>query len=144
MLVLVLSTVGMAFGVSQAAAGPHAHARAARAAKSMFPASGYFSVGQSKGRWWLVTPQGQPFYAAASDTVAPDGSGTDQVTGACPYCQAVASGYSSTSAWGTATIGRLRSWGFNTLGAFSDTATLGSQMPYELQLTMARDRKSVV
>ena len=137
MLVLVLSTVGMALGVSQAAAGPRTHVRTAKAAKSMFPGTGYFSVGQSKGRWWLVTPQGQPFYAAASDTVAPDGSGTDQVTGACPYCQTVASGYPSTSAWGTATIGRLRSWGFNTLGAFSDTATLGSQMPYELQLTMA-------
>ncbi len=136
-LVLLLSTMGVVLGARQAGAGPAAHVRAVKSPKTMFPATGYFSLGQSKGRWWLVTPQGQPFYAAASDTVSPAGSGTDQVTGVCPYCKTVASNYPSTSAWGAATLGRLRSWGFNTLGAFSDTADLGSQMPYELQLTMA-------
>jgi agarase len=136
-LVVVLSTVGMAVGAGQAAAAPRAQAKTVKAPKSMFPATGYFSLGQSKGRWWLVTPQGQPFYAAGIDTVAPDGSGTDQVTGICPYCQTVANDYPSTSAWGTATIARLRSWGFNTMGAFSDSSDLGSQMPYEVQLTMA-------
>ena len=132
-LVVVLLVMGLAVGVRPTAAG----ARTAKAPKTPFPATGYFSLGESKGRSWLVTPQGQPFYAAASDTVSPDGSGTDQVTGVCPYCQTVASNYQSTTAWGTATLGRLRSWGFNTLGAYSDTADLGSQMPYELQLTMA-------
>jgi hypothetical protein len=136
-LVLVLAMVGMAVGASQAGAAPRAQARTVKAPKSTFPATGYFSLGQSKGRWWLVTPQGQPFYAAGIDTVAPDGSGTDQVTGTCPYCQTVASNYPSTSAWGAATLGRLRSWGFNTMGAFSDTADLSSKMPYEVQLTMA-------
>ena len=134
-LVVVLLAMGVAVGLGPNAAG--ARTRLAKAPKTPFPATGYFSLGESKGRWWLVTPQGQPFYAAASDTVAPDGSGTDQVTGICPYCRTVANNYPSTSAWGTAAIGRLRSWGFNTLGAYSDTADLGSQMPYELQLTMA-------
>ena len=134
-LVVVLLAMGVAVGLGPNAAG--ARTRLAKAPKTPFPATGYFSLGESKGRSWLVTPQGQPFYAAASDTVAPDGSGTDQVTGICPYCRTVANNYPSTSAWGTAAIGRLRSWGFNTLGAYSDTADLGSQMPYELQLTMA-------
>ena len=99
-LVLLLSTMGVVLGARQAGAGPAAHVRAVKSPKTMFPATGYFSLGQSKGRWWLVTPQGQPFYAAASDTVSPAGSGTDQVTGVCPYCKTVASNYPSTSAWG--------------------------------------------
>ena len=126
-LVVVLLAMGVAVGLGPNAVG--ARTRLAKAPKTPFPATGYFSLGESKGRSWLVTPQGQPFYAAASDTVAPDGSGTDQVTGICPYCRTVANNYPSTSAWGTAAIGRLRSWGFNTLGAYSDTADLGSRCP---------------
>ncbi len=103
----------------------------------MFPATGYFSVAQKAGRWYLVTPQGDPFYASGIDSVATDGSGTDQVTGVCPYCQTVAKDFPSTSAWATSTLAQLRSWGFNSLGAFSDNADLGSKIPYEVQLTMA-------
>ena len=67
----------------------------------------------------------------------PDGSGTDQVTGVCPYCNTVANDFPSTAAWSTSTVAQLRSWGFNSLGPFSDHADLGAQMPYEVQLTMA-------
>ncbi len=114
-------------------------AKAAAVAKTPFPATGYFSVAQSDGRWWLVTPQGEPFYAAGIDTVSPVGD-TDQVTGLCLYCQAIASEYPDDpdhSEWATATLAQLRSWGFNSLGDFSDDSALGSQMPYEVQLTMA-------
>ena len=103
----------------------------------MFKPTGYFYVAKKAGRWFFVTPQGDPFYASGIDTVATDGSGTDQVTGQCPYCETVANDFPSTSAWGTATLAQLRSWGFNTLGAFSDDVDLGSQMPYEVQLNMA-------
>ncbi len=102
-----------------------------------YAATGYFYVTQKGSGFTLVTPQGEPFYASGIDTVATDGSGTDQVTGVCPYCQTVANDYPNTAAWGTSTISQLRSWGFNTLGAFSDYTDLGSQMPYEVQLTMA-------
>jgi hypothetical protein len=91
-------------------------AKPAKAAKTMFPATGYFSTANKAGQWFLVTPQGAPFYAAAVDTVATDGSGTDQVTDQCPYCETVANDFPSTSAWATATVSQLRSWGFNSLG----------------------------
>ena len=58
-------------------------------------------------------------------------------TGVCPYCVTVANDFPSTAAWGTSTLAQLRSWGFNSLGPFSDDADLGSQMPYEVQLSMA-------
>jgi Putative Ig domain/Bacterial Ig domain len=103
-----------------------------------YAATGYFSVTQKAGGGWtLVTPQGEPFYASGIDTVAPDGSGTDQTTGVCPYCETVANDYPNTAAWATATTSQLRSWGFNSLGPYSDDTDLGSQMPYEVQLSMA-------
>ncbi len=87
--------------------------------------------------WTLVTPQGEPFYVSGIDTVSPQGSGTDQVTGVCPYCQTVANDFPNDAAWATSTVAQLRSWGFNSIGGFSDNADVGSQMPYEVQLSMA-------
>lgn len=143
LIALVAMVVSLGLDVSGASARPRpastktAASADRRATKSMFPATGYFSVAKKGTRWYLVTPQGDPYYASGIDTVAPDGSGTDQVTQICPYCQTVANDYPSTSAWATSTVAQLRSWGFNTLGAYSDDADLRSQMPYEVQLTMA-------
>jgi hypothetical protein len=119
------------------AARRHALVTSTRHHRAMFNATGYFSVAQKNGRWYLVTPQGDPFYASGIDSVATDGSGTDQVTGQCPYCQTVAKDFPNTSSWATSTVAQLRSWGFNSLGPYSDDAHLGSQMPYEVQLSMA-------
>ncbi len=104
-----------------------------------YAATGYFYVTQKAGGsgWTLVTPQGEPFYASGIDTVAPDGSGTDQTTGICPYCVTVQNDFPSTAAWAASTVTQLRSWGFNSLGGYSDHADLRTQMPYEVQLSMA-------
>jgi hypothetical protein len=123
-------------GQSAVAASSNA-SKGAKSAKPMFTPTGYFNTAEKHGRWFLVTPQGDPFYASGIDSVATDGSGTDQVTGQCPYCETVAADFPSTAAWATATIAQLRSWGFNSLGSFSDNTDLGPQMPYEVQLSMA-------
>jgi len=102
----------------------------------VFPATGYFRVADQDGRWYFVTPQGAPFYASGIDTVTTHGD-TDQTTGQCPYCEAVAADYPNAAAWETTTLARLRSWGFNTLGPFSDYGTLGARMPFEVELSMA-------
>ena len=116
----------------------HAVSPANKASTSPNTATGYFSVAQKPGGGWtLVTPQGQPFYASGIDTVSPQGSGTDRATGICPYCEYVANNYPSTAAWASATVSQLRSWGFNSLGPYSDDTGLGSQMPFEVQLSMA-------
>lgn len=101
-----------------------------------FPATGYFRVGQADGRWWLITPTGQPFYADGVDHVSASGD-IDQVTKQCPYCETIAADYPSTAAWDTATLARLRSWGFDSLGDYSDDNTLGTQMPFTVQLSLA-------
>ena len=112
-------------------------ANASATSTTPYAATGYFYVTQKGNGWTLVTPQGEPFYASGIDTVAPDGSGTAQVTGVCPYCVTVANDFPSIAAWATSTVSQLRSWGFNSLGGFSNDADLGSQMPYEVQLSMA-------
>ena len=107
-----------------------------KAAKTPFPATGYFSIGSKKGRSFFVTPTGEPFYSTGIDHVSSDPD-TDQTTGQCPYCETIQGEYPSTAAWATATVSQLRSWGFNSLGAFSDDSTFASQMPYSVQLNMA-------
>ena len=73
----------------------------ASASTTPYTATGYFQVAQKPGGGWtLVTPQGEPFYASGIDTVAPDGSGTDQVTGVCPYCVTVANDFPNTGCLG--------------------------------------------
>ncbi len=99
-------------------------------------ATGYFSVEHRHGRWFFVTPTGQPFFSTGVDHVTSDPD-TDQVTGQCPYCQAVQSQYPTTAAWESATVDQLRSWGFNSLGPFSDDSEFAGQMPYSVQLGMA-------
>jgi hypothetical protein len=101
-----------------------------------FPATGFFHTGEANGHWYLVTPQGQPFYADGVSHVSIQGD-VDQTNGTCPYCQAVSADYSSTAQWDSTQITRLRSWGFDSLGPFSDDSALGSQIPYTVQLDMA-------
>jgi hypothetical protein len=108
------------------------------AAGTPFPATGYFSIGQLDGRSFFVTPTGQPFYSSGIDHVTPTPD-TDRTTGQCPYCETIDAEYkTTTNAWATATVKRLRQWGFNSLGPFSDYQLFGSMMPFSVQLTMGR------
>ena len=120
---------------TKAAGSTSATTPSAKSSGTPFKPTGYFYVSKLHGQWYLVTPQGEPFYAAMSDTVTPNGD-TDQTTGQCPYCEAVAADYPNVQAWATTAVARLRSWGFNSLGPFSDYSLLGSMMPYTVQLTM--------
>jgi len=128
-LLLVVMATSIPFAAVQAGAKT-------KASTTPFASTGYFSTGQYKGHWYLVTPQGQPFYADGVDHVSASGD-VDKVTHQCPYCQAIAANYPSAAAWQTATLARLRSWGFNSLGPYSDNSTLGTQIPFTVELSLA-------
>lgn len=136
--IAVVVLCGLTWQSQESVVSAASTATAARsvAGQMRFGATGYFSTAQSNGRWCLVTPDGRPFYALAVDHVSsvPD---YDETTGKCPYCETITSEYSNTASWATATVSRLRSWGFNSVGAFSDYSTFAPDMPYTDLLSMA-------
>ncbi len=94
-----------------------------------FEGSGFFRVAEAQGRWWLVTPEGEAFYSVGVNHVSPRGY-DDKANGGNPYAEAVAELYVDHDEWARVAVERLRSWGFNTIGAWSDNDRLGPQMPY--------------
>jgi len=133
---LVPAVSAQAAGSGHPRSGAPDQQRQSRGRSTAFEATGYFTTVHEHGRWFLVTPTGQPFFSTGVDHVA-SGPDTDQTTGQCPYCEAIQSQYPSTSAWETATVAQLRSWGFNSLGPFSDLSEFAGQMPSSVQLSMA-------
>jgi agarase len=85
------------------------------------PATNFFRAGEFDGAWWLIDPDGGRFMSKGVDTVKFD---QDQIqsTERVPYAEACARKYGSQEAWRAAAGRRLLSWGFNTLGAWSDAA----------------------
>jgi len=96
---------------------------------SLPDATGFFQVAKIGPRWFLITPDGKPFYSVGVNHVTANNN-TDKKTGICPYCEAVDSIYASREAWAEATSQRLASWGFNTIGAWSDDQLFAPLMPY--------------
>ena len=84
-------------------------------------ASGFFRATRRDGVWWLVDPDGGRFLSKGVTTVRFD---QDQIpnTSRRPYAEACGRKYGSEPAWRTAVATRLASWGFNSLGAWSEEA----------------------
>ena len=99
----------------------------------LFAAPGYFRVEQKAGVWWFVDPSGQLVISAGVDNVSYEG---DLIRGTTthPYFDHVSKLYSSQDAWAKTEIGRLRSWGFNNLGAWTTPFLFSYKMPYTVIL----------
>ena len=93
-------------------------------------------AGRFGDRWWLIDPEGSPTLSIGVDTVRYEG---DRIhgTGAAPYLEAVRRKYADREAWEQATLARLRGWGFNTIGAWSDRELWPRGMPYTVILDIA-------
>ncbi|BAR98913.1 hypothetical protein BV133_1320 [Blastochloris viridis] len=82
-------------------------------------AAGFFRTACLDGVWWLVDPDGGRWLSKGVNTVRIDqdrAGDSDRV----PYAEACLAKYGSAEAWRRAAAARLRSWGVNTLGAWSD------------------------
>lgn len=84
-------------------------------------ASGYFRVEQIEGIWWFIDPDGGFFLSKGVDAVNFDHD-CIQNTNRFPYREACQQKYGSQDAWRAAAAQRLRTWGFNSLGSWSDEA----------------------
>lgn len=88
-------------------------------------ATGFFHTEKRDGRWWLVTPQGEPFVSRGVCVVS---YAPDKILGVgpSPYGEANTKKYASVEAWRAAKAAQLLDWNFNTLGAWSDDAVAGA------------------
>ncbi|MGW0662156.1 hypothetical protein [Streptodolium elevatio] len=92
--------------------------------------SGYFRVEQGQdGRWLFRTPDGRPFYSIGVNAVRTR-EDLERGTGRCPYCEAVANRFSDPVEWVETTTRRLDEWGFNTLGAWSESDLFSARFAY--------------
>jgi hypothetical protein len=84
-------------------------------------ATNFFRAGEFDGAWWLIDPDGGRFLSKGVDTVRFDQDHI-QTTARIPYAEACERKYGGQAKWRTAAAQRLLSYGFNTLGAWSDAA----------------------
>lgn len=112
-----------------------------------FRPGGYFRVGQRDGVFWLVDPDGGRFLSKGVNTVRFD---QDRIQNSerIPYAEACQRKYGNQDAWRGTAAARLASWGFNTLGSWSDEAVaaagpvpLAVTPNLDLGISFAWDRK---
>lgn len=90
-------------------------------------ATGFYAVHESCGAWTLVDPDGAPFVSRGVNSITAHGT-RNAVTGAYAYHDAILAKYGSEEAWGRATGARLRGWGFNTAGGWSQAELLADDL----------------
>lgn len=103
---------------------------------SSFAQPGYFRVDSRAGVWWLLDPNGSPTLSIGVDTIRYEGDRI-QGAGAAPYLEAVKKLYPDRASWGQGVLTRLRSWEFNTIGAWSDPELWELDMPHTIILDIA-------
>ena len=79
-------------------------------------ATGFFRVQQFAGRWWLVTPEGNLYLSKGVAVFSTGGSDRQAV--------ALQEKFGSVSNWAKQETSKLKSLGFNSLGAWSNVGTV--------------------
>ncbi|MEM3647905.1 MAG: hypothetical protein QW506_01925, partial [Thermoproteota archaeon] len=99
-------------------------------------ASGFFHVEKINGVWWLIDPEGNCFISKGVNHVSFDADYSPSL-GYSPYNKAVLKKYGGVEPWAKATVERLRSYGFNTIGAWSSRELYNFKIPYTVILDIA-------
>ena len=101
-----------------------------------FAQEGYFRTENRNGTWWIIDPRGESTLSMGVDNISYE---SDQIrgTGACPYCETLGKIYPDRNAWGLEALARIRQWGFNTVGAWSDPILWTHGVPYAVILDIA-------
>ena len=113
----------------------------AMAAASVFAApyaeQGYWRVRQDKdGYWTFVDPRGNDVFLRGVEQVVWRGHSTRDGKKP-PYRLWNETHYATKAEWADETIGRLKRWGFNTLGSWSDPSLRGRGMGYFVHVGFA-------
>jgi hypothetical protein len=106
------------------------------AAASCHAAPGFYHVEQRNGIWWFVAPDGKPFFSNGVNVIATGATRESYRPARAEY--AALRHYASVDGWADATLARLRSWNFNTIGGWSnDVLQQRGTMPYTVVLDLA-------
>jgi len=97
---------------------------------------GFFHAENRNGIWWLIDPRGVATLSLGVDNISYE-SDLVRGTGACLYCDALDKIYPDRNAWGLEALARIRQWGFNTIGAWSDPILWTHSVPYTVILDIA-------
>ncbi len=95
--------------------------------------TGFFHAEQLKGRWWLVSPDGNAFFSKGVCNMTFEGDLSPK-RGFSPYEKACRVKYGSEGPWAQATAERLKTWNFNTVGAWSSPAMFKTRLPFTVIL----------
>jgi len=87
-----------------------------RPGRALVKGEGFFRTAEVDGRWWLVDPEGKPFFAVGTDHVNYHAHFCEKL-GYAPYNRNVQAKFGSEEAWASNTVERLKAWGFNELPA---------------------------
>lgn len=106
------------------------------AASPALAQEGYFRVEARNGIWWIIDSRGAPMISVGMDHMSYE---SDQIKGTsqCPYAEALDHIYPDRNAWGLEALARIRLWGFNTIGAWSDPELWIHAVPYTVILDFA-------
>jgi len=97
--------------------------------------SGFFFPQEISGRWWLIDPAGNAFFSKGVNHATFKGDFAPKL-GYSPYARVTKKKYGTAEKWAVEAAGRLRRWGFNTIGSWSGPETFTQQMPYTLMLNL--------
>ncbi len=91
-----------------------------------------WSTAESNGVQWLIDPEGKPFYSKGVNIVSPGRESEKSRAGQAYWW---ANFYPSIEQWRKTAGDRIRQWGFNTLGGWSDSSPdLGLPLMVDLEL----------
>lgn len=122
--------------VGLAACQPRSQESAAPAASYRAPsyAQGRFTVERRDERFWFIAPDGSRFLSMGANHV---GDGSHEAPNSNYYDPVAKQFGGNKPAWAKSALIRLSSWGFNTVGAWSDDALYGQRHPYTYMLYAA-------
>lgn len=101
------------------------------------PAASFFTVDWIKGKAWFVTPSGKPFLSMGVNAIGDQSYRAPNEN----YYNPVPNQYhGDKKAWTRSVFARLKKWGFNSVGCWSDEATLAQKFPYTFMLYIGRGK----
>ncbi|MEI6501533.1 MAG: hypothetical protein WCP21_10995, partial [Armatimonadota bacterium] len=102
-------------------------------------ATGFFHVEQLNGRWWLITPKGEAFYAVGTDHASYNAHWCEKL-GYAPYHKNCVEKYKGDEeAWGQSTAQRLKDWNFNAIGCGWTKTMVGKALPRDEFITFGAE-----